>query len=246
MLKDPLNRFIKNDPKAAFLELLKKDYSKTFDIKTVKIAKVEKDQNAAVAGVPGTPAAPATPPTAVPGGQAIPGTPATPALSGTPGTPATNVSGRTIITFTANLLITTGGSSPTAEYTAVLSRNNTKDPNNMFSMRVFDDKKHEISGAKNYTPIFDKILNTFVTKNPNTRAKTDGTVTRQEAIKLLDMVYTVNNKIFNSTEQAKFNILSNAVINIADIKKALTKLLLVEKIYISQKVLLEQLNKLKR
>ena len=266
VLKDPFKRFLNSDPKAAFWELMKKNYSKTFDIKTIKNINVVQDANAATSGAPalpgtpalsGTPATPATPPGVIltPGG--LPATPGTPALSGTPGTPgtpatpalsgtpATKVSGRTIVTFTARQLITTGGSSEPKEYKAILSRNPENDPNNMFSMRVFDETNHEIQGTKTYTPNFNKIVNTFDQKYPNTKIKTDGTLTTDEAKKLIDMIYIQNHRVFDTNEQGKFStLLSTPVVKLDDIKTEMTRERLVEKTNVSQKVLLEQLKSL--
>lgn len=215
VLKDPLKRFINSDPKAAFKQLMEKNYSRTFDIKTVQITNVAADQNAA-----------------------------TPSLSGAPGTAASNVSGRTIITFIARQLITTGGSNAPATYTAVLSLTPERDPNNMFSMRVFDDKNREIQGSKEYIPKFDRIVVAFDKKYPNSNVGS-GTLSKSDAEKLIDMVYTTNSLVFDNNEKAKFsNLLAPATVNISDIKIELTRQRLVEKVKVSQKVLLEQLKNL--
>ena len=275
VLKDPLSRFINSDPKAAFFELMKRNYSKTFDIKTVKILSITKDKNeataatsatAAISGTPGTPATAGTPAGVILNpATGLPATPAVPALSGTAGTPnipetpgmkaqkAKTVKGRTIITFTAKLLSTTGGSTANTElnsdklipYKAILSKNPEKDPKNMFNLRVFDDQNREIQGSKEYIPKFDKIIVNFISKYPSTKIKTDGTLTQDEAKKLIDTVYTTNSRVFNSAEESKFNtLLSPAVIKLDDIKAELINRQLVEKTNVSQKVLIEQLKSL--
>ena len=194
-------------------------------------------------GQPATPAVEAQP--AVGGRPAVEGRPAVDPVEAKLGPLA---KGRTVITFKAKRYIATGGGSEQLEdFKAILTRDarssNLKlmDPNTGYSMTIYDAGNHVVSGSKSEAvPNFNKIFNYFLKQNRLTKAPDK--LTPEQVKQLISNVYIQNHKVYGSNEENKFQkLLQQAAIAPTALKNELIKQRLVEKVNVSQKILLEQL-----
>jgi hypothetical protein len=219
VLKSPINRFLNSDPKQFVSQELKTSYYKTFNTKSIKIIEVKKDT-----------------------------------------TPQQNVqylprvntrTNRFIVSFSAERFIPSGGTSPSEIYYAHVLKGGEK---NELSMDVRDEDGNQIQGEKskkaekptftniikNYqtkgTPITVAILSTIITKNL-------GISEREFAKKLLPGATDMDEVILGVTNKNNVTDILNQA-DIDSVANVLRTRSLVEKVNISQKVLLEQLKNL--